>query len=186
MKRNWVWAGAVAMLVIGLGQEGRAGDRPVVRAQGGMVYPESQPMLSNGPGEYPVYGGAAPGGYPDAYAVDPSSYPPDAYLSYPNGEFCDECDHCPTGHCFWHCSVPGKCHYCLHYIFTLGGRQSNFSRINQGRQPRNPTQLDFEYRYRYRAPKDLVYPPANQPAGVVVYPYYTLKGPDDFFLQTTP
>ena len=37
--------------------------------------------------------------------------------------------------------------------------------------------------YRYKPPKNLVYPPANQPGGVVVYPYYTLKGPDDFFFK---
>lgn len=37
--------------------------------------------------------------------------------------------------------------------------------------------------YDYKAPKGLVYPPANQPAAVVQYPYYTLKGPDDFFLE---
>ncbi len=35
--------------------------------------------------------------------------------------------------------------------------------------------------YDYRAPKGLVYPPANQPAAIVQYPYYTVKGPDDFF-----
>ncbi|MCH7687628.1 MAG: hypothetical protein IH899_13260 [Planctomycetes bacterium] len=37
--------------------------------------------------------------------------------------------------------------------------------------------------YRYKPPRNLVYPPANQPGGVVVYPYYTLKGPDDFFFE---
>lgn len=37
--------------------------------------------------------------------------------------------------------------------------------------------------YDYRQPKDLVYPPQNQPAAAVVYPYYTLKGPSDFFMK---
>lgn len=37
--------------------------------------------------------------------------------------------------------------------------------------------------YDYKQPKNLVYPPHNQPAGVVVYPYYTLKGPSDFFMK---
>ena len=37
--------------------------------------------------------------------------------------------------------------------------------------------------YRYQPPKNLVYPPANQPGAVVNYPYYTLKGPDDFFFK---
>lgn len=35
--------------------------------------------------------------------------------------------------------------------------------------------------YEYHAPKNLVYPPANQQPGVVQYPYYTVKGPTDFF-----
>jgi hypothetical protein len=29
----------------------------------------------------------------------------------------------------------------------------------------------------------LLYPPENAPGAVVVYPYYTVKGPDDFFLN---
>ena len=37
--------------------------------------------------------------------------------------------------------------------------------------------------YDYRQPKDLLYPPQNQPAAAVVYPYYTLKGPSDFFMK---
>ena len=37
--------------------------------------------------------------------------------------------------------------------------------------------------FSYEQPRNLVYPPANEPAAVVQYPYYTLKGPDDFFLQ---
>jgi hypothetical protein len=37
--------------------------------------------------------------------------------------------------------------------------------------------------FSYEQPRNLVYPPANTPAAVVQYPYYTLKGPDDFFLQ---
>lgn len=37
--------------------------------------------------------------------------------------------------------------------------------------------------YHYSAPNDLVYPQQNQPAAVVQYPYYTVKGPDDFFLK---
>ncbi|MFM9963966.1 MAG: hypothetical protein ACKV2Q_22415 [Planctomycetaceae bacterium] len=37
--------------------------------------------------------------------------------------------------------------------------------------------------YDYQQPKNLVYPPQNQPAAAVVYPYYTLKGPSDFFMK---
>lgn len=37
------------------------------------------------------------------------------------------------------------------------------------------------YSYSYKVPNDLVYPPANVPGGAVQYPYYTHKGPSDFF-----
>lgn len=37
--------------------------------------------------------------------------------------------------------------------------------------------------FDYRQPKNLVYPPQNQPAATVVYPYYTCKGPSDFFMK---
>lgn len=37
------------------------------------------------------------------------------------------------------------------------------------------------YQHQYRIPKNLVYPDANTGAGVIVYPYYTHKGPDCFF-----
>ena len=37
--------------------------------------------------------------------------------------------------------------------------------------------------YDYQPPKNLSYPPDNQPPAMVQYPYYTLKGPTDFFLQ---
>ena len=39
------------------------------------------------------------------------------------------------------------------------------------------------YSYSYSRPNNLVYPPQNVPAGAVVYPYYTCKGPSDFFHQ---
>ena len=37
--------------------------------------------------------------------------------------------------------------------------------------------------YQYNQPRNLVYPQDNTPAAVVQYPYYTCKGPDDFFLK---
>ncbi|WP_291176273.1 hypothetical protein [Gimesia sp.] len=36
--------------------------------------------------------------------------------------------------------------------------------------------------YKYNPPA-AVYPQQNQPLGIVQYPYYTHKGPDDFFLK---
>lgn len=37
--------------------------------------------------------------------------------------------------------------------------------------------------WEYHQPKGLVYPPANQPPAAVQYPYYTVKGPTDFFYK---
>lgn len=37
------------------------------------------------------------------------------------------------------------------------------------------------FTYAYKRPHNLVYPPPQVPGGAVVYPYYTLKGPSDFF-----
>jgi hypothetical protein len=35
----------------------------------------------------------------------------------------------------------------------------------------------------YETPRKLSYPPAHVPPSFVQYPYYTLKGPSDFFMQ---
>ncbi|MGH7127247.1 MAG: hypothetical protein ACREIV_01670 [Planctomycetaceae bacterium] len=40
--------------------------------------------------------------------------------------------------------------------------------------------------FSYEPPRNLVYPPARTPSAMVQYPYYTVKGPDDFFLDESP
>ena len=35
--------------------------------------------------------------------------------------------------------------------------------------------------FNYEAPRNLQYPASNVPPATIVYPYYTVKGPDDFF-----
>lgn len=144
MNCKWAWVGALTALVMGPWHFGMAQERPVIRAQGGVVYPES-----------PVY-------YGDDY-----------------------CEECESDHC--HCSPFHKIHNCWTYVFTLGGKRQGYAgAAGYGAAgARDPRQLDYRYMYRYRAPQDLRYPAANQPAGVVVYPYYTVKGPDDFFLKET-
>jgi len=47
---------------------------------------------------------------------------------------------------------------------------------HQNKRPRN------YQTYKYNPPAT-VYPQQNQPLGAVQYPYYTHKGPDDFFLK---
>jgi hypothetical protein len=37
--------------------------------------------------------------------------------------------------------------------------------------------------YQYKWPQNLVYPPQVMPAGVIQWPYYTLRGPTDFFMK---
>ena len=48
-------------------------------------------------------------------------------------------------------------------------------------EPRGAFHGGHYHTYEYKAPKNLKYPPANQPPAVVQYPYYTLRGPTDFF-----
>lgn len=52
----------------------------------------------------------------------------------------------------------------------------------QGRQADwwRPT---HHHTWDYQAPQGLLYPPDNQQPAVQQYPYYTVKGPSDFFMQ---
>ena len=69
---------------------------------------------------------------------------------------------CPDGKCKEHTGG-------WHWLFGLKGR---------GHRKAHGYHI---HNWTYSPPRGLVYPPANQPAGVWFYPYYTLKGPDDFF-----
>jgi hypothetical protein len=74
----------------------------------------------------------------------------------PGGEYggaCPECG-CQDGTCGHRCCLP-RHHLWSHYC-----------------PPQNCLH-----------PDPLVYPPNPTPGAVVQYPYYTCKGPDDFFLQ---
>ncbi len=71
---------------------------------------------------------------------------------------------CPNGYCGNGCP-DGWCDPC-----TAGCR-------GYGWRPHH------HHTFRYRQPRNLVYPPNPTPAAIVQYPYYTVKGPDDFFLQ---
>ncbi|GDY09435.1 hypothetical protein LBMAG52_29210 [Planctomycetia bacterium] len=54
---------------------------------------------------------------------------------------------------------------------------------NPSDSPENYHSPKHHHTFDYRQPKNLSYPPQNQPAGVVAYPYYTCKGPSDFFMK---
>ena len=50
-------------------------------------------------------------------------------------------------------------------------------------QPRGQFRGGHYHTFDYRVPRNLRYPPANQPPAVVQYPYYTLRSPTDFFMK---
>ncbi|QDT93254.1 hypothetical protein [Gimesia algae] len=57
-----------------------------------------------------------------------------------------------------------------------GWKTGHKNTYHQNKRPRN------YQTYKY-VPPAAVYPQQNQPLGIVQYPYYTHKGPDDFFLK---
>jgi hypothetical protein len=67
------------------------------------------------------------------------------------GGACPPGGYCPSGHC-------GHC-----------GNGEIVCQPHHGRS------------FSYKVPDDLSYPPPTVPGGAVVYPYYTHKGPSDFF-----
>lgn len=52
---------------------------------------------------------------------------------------------------------------------------------NHMHQHMNKQYPQHHFTYSYQRPNNLVYPPPQVPGGAVMYPYYTLKGPSDFF-----
>ena len=97
----------------------------------------------------------------------PSHCPPAGHGYCPPGH-----GHCPPGHC-----PPGHCmHGVLGHLCTichpLLGHLHGW--------PWHRT--THSYSDRYNDPHEFVYPPAHQPPAVVQYPYYTLRGPTDFFM----
>jgi hypothetical protein len=81
-----------------------------------------------------------------------------------------DCPHCkgspPAGQACPVCQSQEEGHH--HHLFT------------QGLMEDYP---EHHFTYAYKRPKNLQYPPPQVPGGIVVYPYYTLKGPSDFFRE---
>jgi hypothetical protein len=103
------------------------------------------------------------------------------------GSGCGHCGHsdcgeCNGGGCCLSCGgylLDGLCPLCGacgHGACSNGCVGAAYRYLHDG----YPTHV---HKFSYFPPKDLKYPPPNVPAGVVVYPYYTVKGPDDFFLD---
>ena len=98
----------------------------------------------------------------------------------PPGGACPQCPpsaDCP--HCKGHPSG-AACPFCQnstgaggHLHGAFGGAYNHL----RGPYPKH------HFTYAYKRPHNLQYPPPQVPGGVVVYPYYTLKGPSDFFRE---
>ena len=101
----------------------------------------------------PVVRGQNPMSPPNAAMMGPPPGP--MYYDGPAGQGSD----CESGHCH---PNGAQCPTCA---------------------PKNFWVPKHHHTYDYKQPKNLSYPAQNQPAGVVVYPYYTCKGPSDFFMK---
>ena len=93
-----------------------------------------------------------------------------AYGGYGGGQYCPP-SNCPPSHC-----PPGHCHgYCMHGVLShLCGICACLH------WPHHHTTQSFSG--DYNDPHLFVYPPPQQPPAVVQYPYYTVRGPSDFFM----
>ena len=132
--------------------------------------PRPMPMPGRGPVR-PVSGEfAAPAPAPTAAPCPPGGVVADGGAV---GTTCPQCNqNCPPG-------LPCPCLHMGHGLFAPGGY------FNRGGvwSPRHV------HNYSYNEPRGLSYPPNANPAvpgqqgpmPVVQYPYYTTKGPDDFF-----
>lgn len=93
-----------------------------------------------------------------------NSVPFPADSSCPNGTGCPTC--------------PGACP--SYGSYGYGGYGCPSGNCNHF-QHLHPKCVRDSRTYSYKQPSDLRYPMQNQLGGVVVYPYYTHKGPSDFF-----
>jgi len=100
---------------------------------------------------------------PDARPVQPAVYSSGAIVYGDGHQVIQNCPGGPAA-CGWGNAAPA----------TRSSGNRGWNRGNTGRH---------DHRWDYVPPHGLRYPQRNLPSGIVFYPYYTLKGPDDFFLQ---
>lgn len=160
--------GLVAMVAVSL-TIGCSMSKPTVRSQ----TPEGNgPIIGSAPGygdytKAPFLGNHrhedfrhTPGdhsfGYNGGYYAGPQGYTSNPYMIN-NGA----CDVCQNGTA---CPAPG-CQKC--------GRGCGY---HNGMPTHQQT-------YQFDWPQNMVYPTEGVPAGMVQYPYYTLRGPTDFFMK---
>lgn len=63
------------------------------------------------------------------------------------------------------------------------GPQGNACPVRPQQHGSNVWRPTHHHTWEYNAPKGLTYPDQNQPPATVQYPYYTVKGPSDFFMK---
>jgi hypothetical protein len=66
--------------------------------------------------------------------------------------------------------------------YTYGGAEGSCPPEYAGKGPKHGGPKHYTT-YDYKWPNNLVYPQYGAPAGFVQYPYYTFRGPTDFFMK---
>jgi hypothetical protein len=182
MNRQISWGMAAVLALCGAGL-GCAQSGLTVRGQSPTpASPASQVVTSTTPPADYSYGpiiGSAPGyaehkkhgkrdfktytgfrdnhfGYEGGYYSGPEGYYTDHHSkAYVAGSAAGGCPHCQYGNA----CPPNGCQQCGHGC------------------PKH------HHSYQYKWPENLVYPDPHTPAGMVQWPYYTLRGPSDFFMK---
>ena len=184
IKASW----GMTVLLVGSALVGCSQGRQTVRGQSPAMPPSAPTQMpvgmdEQGPiiGSAPGYGQAVNGhqskhahhdfkaytgfrdnnfGYEGGYYAGPSGYYTDRTYTGTGNAGCPACEYgraCPQAGCT-HC-----------------GHGAN------GCAPAGCPQHYQTYRFDW--PQNQVYPPNQVPAGMVQYPYYTLRGPTDFFMK---
>jgi len=148
---------------------------PTVRGQGPDT---SGPIIGSAPGygdfkrtpyagragahDFRVYSGFRDNnfGYEGGYYAGPNGYQTGLGRTYTAGDNggCQQCNNgqsCPQGGC---------------------------QRCGRGCGYRNGAPQHYQT-YQYNWPQSQVYPQHGVPSGIIQYPYYTLRGPTDFFME---
>ncbi|MEK6259494.1 MAG: hypothetical protein AABP62_12830 [Planctomycetota bacterium] len=106
-------------------------------------------------------------GYEGGYYAGPEGYYTEHDRTYTVGG--GGCPHCQNGQA---CPSDG-CPHCGHGHRGMGGTLGH-----------GPNGFPTHYQtYRYDWPQNQVYPTGPVPAGMVQYPYYSFRGPTDFFMK---
>jgi hypothetical protein len=136
---------------------------PIIGSAPGYGEFKKAPYLGrHNPHDFKPFAGASDHnfGYEGGFYAGPEGYSTEANnpYTYGGGNACDVCQGgqaCP----------PQGCHGC--------GRGCGY----RNGMPQHVQTYQFDW------PQNMVYPQQGVPAGMVQYPYYTLRGPTDFFMK---